>query len=417
VTSTLSGRTAARALPLLLAILALLASTAAGAYARICTSADALQFGNRAVGSSTLRQVTVANCGDSAFSFTGVSVHPASGPAWRVATTCATGGVLASGASCTIDVTFAPQSAGQTSGALWLHNSTVTPDQLVTFYGRGVDARAGSTAVAFEPLLANFGAETVGQTGAPHAILVRNVGTAPLTPSALVLNGPAAYDFGALAGGLGDDCAVGAAIAPGAACRIDLVFEPSVAGARRANLIVDAPELPALAILAIAGQGVLPDPADVATVVEYHHAPTGQYFLTAEPAEQAFLDAGGLGAAWARTGLSFKASARDAARDLPVCRFFGVPGVGPNEHFYTADDGECAKVRADALWQDEGIAFRASIPLAGACPTGRMAVVRLWLPGTDAVASRHRYLVDAAEIARARAAGWVIEGPVFCAPA
>jgi hypothetical protein len=413
----LSGRTASRSLSFLVAILALLLPTAAGAYARICSSADSLQFGNRAVGSATVQHVTVGNCGDSPFGFTGVSVHPASGPAWHVETTCRTGGVLASGASCTIDVTFAPQSAGQTSGALWLHNSTVTPDQLVTFYGRGVDARAGSAAVAFEPVIANFGAEDVGHAGAPRAILVRNVGTASLTPSALVLNGPAAYDFGALGSGTGDDCAVGAEVAPGAACRIDLVFEPSVAGARRANLIVDAPQLPALAILSIVGQGVEPDPANVATVVEYHHAPTAQYFLTAEPAEQAFLDAGGLGAAWTRTGLSFIATARDAMTDLPVCRFFGVPGAGPNEHFFTADAGECAKVRADPLWQDEGVAFRASIPVAGACPAGRAAVVRLWLPGTDSVASRHRYLVDAAEIARARAAGWVVEGPVFCAPA
>jgi hypothetical protein len=153
------------------------------------------------------------------------------------------------------------------------------------------------------------------------------------------------------------------------------------------------------------------------TVVEYHHAPTGQYFLTGEPAEQAFLDGGGLGDAWVRTGLSFAALARDAASDLAVCRFFGTPEVGPNEHFYTADAAECAKVRADPLWQEEGVAFRAAVPLAGACPAGLASVVRLWLPGGDAHGSRHRYLVDGGEIARMAMAGWVVEGPVFCPPA
>ena len=94
-----------------------------------------------------------------------------------------------------------------------------------------------------------------------------------------------------------------------------------------------------------------------------------------------------------------------------------TPGGGPNEHFYTADATECAKVRADPLWQQEGIAFRASPPASGACAAGRASVVRLWRPGDDAQASRHRYLVDAAEIARMAAAGWIVEGPVFCPPA
>ena len=415
-----SGRSAARApacLLALVALVALVAPGAAGAFARMCTSADSLQFGNRTVGSTTVQHATVRNCGDEPFAFTGVSLHPATGPAWHVDTTCTTGGALAPAAVCTIDVTFAPQSAGQTSGALWLHNSTVTPDQLVTFYGRGVDARAGSAAIAFDPTVADVGAQDVGRLGAPQSILVRNVGTATLTPSALVLNGPAALDFRTLGSGSVDDCAVGGDVAPGAACRINLFFQPSAAGARRANLVIDAAQLPALAILSIVGQGIDPAAASRVTVVEYHHAPTGQYFVTAEAAEQAFLDAGGLGVAWERTGFSFHATARDAKVDVPVCRFFGTPGAGPNEHFYTGDAAECAKVRADPLWQEEGVAFRAALPVAGACAAGRVAVVRLWRPGSEAQGSRHRYLVDAIEIARMASAGWVVEGPVFCPPA
>jgi serine protease len=198
---------------------------------------------------------------------------------------------------------------------------------------------------------------------------------------------------------------------------MSLFFHPSAAGTRRANLVIDAAQLPALAILSIVGHGVDPAVASAVSVVEYHHSPSGQYFVTAEPAEQAFLDAGGLGATWLRTGFSFRATAPDATIDVPVCRFFGTPGVGPNEHFYTGDATECAKVRADPLWQAEGVAFRAALPVGGACAAGRAAVVRLWLPGGEAQGSRHRYLVDAIEIARMGSAGWVVEGPVFCAPA
>jgi len=37
-----------------------------------------------------------------------------------------------------------------------------------------------------------------------------------------------------------------------------------------------------------------------------------------------------------------------------------------------------------------------------------------WL-GSDVTLIRHRYVVDAAEAQRMRAAGWIEEGAVFCA--
>ena len=58
-----------------------------------------------------------------------VNIHPATGPAFQVTTTCKTGLTLAPGATCTVGVHFAPTAPGQTSGGLWLHNTTVTPDQ------------------------------------------------------------------------------------------------------------------------------------------------------------------------------------------------------------------------------------------------------------------------------------------------
>jgi hypothetical protein len=45
-----------------------------------------------------------------------------------------------------------------------------------------------------------------------------------------------------------------------------------------------------------------------------------------------------------------------------------------------------------------------------------VTVVRLWLAGDVVTASRHRYVTDPATADQMRAAGWVLEGPVFCAP-
>jgi hypothetical protein len=406
----------ARALLFALAAGFILDAHAAG---RICTSADTLLFGNQLAGTRATQMATVSNCGDSAWTFSGVSLHPATGPAWRVDTTCTTGQMLAPGAACTVSVTFAPVGVGETSGGLWLHNTTSTPDQIVTFYGRGVDARAGSAQIRFSPAPVDFGAHAVGSRSGPLSAYLANVGTAAFTPSALVINGPAAYDYSALSSGDPADCAVGVPVAPGSSCRMNLFFSPRQAGVRDATLVIDAPQLASLAVLSIVGMGTTSNDAPTVPVVEFHNARDGQYFLTADAAEIAFIDGGGLGAAWSRTGAQFDAWPRDGAAPagaLPVCRFFGVPGAGPNSHFYTASPDECAKVKLDPHWQYEGIAWQALLPDAGGCASDRRAVLRLWLPGADTTATRHRYVADGSVVPALQAAGWVLEGPVFCAP-
>jgi len=158
-------------------------------------SDDTLTFGQRAVGSSTSASVVVANCGTEAWSFTDVSPHAATNPAYRIDSACVTGMTLAQGATCRVDVHFEPQSPGQASGALWLHNTTSTPDQLLTFYGRAIDAQAGTAALEFMPAIADFGTQTVGRETPALVVGLKNAGPSPLVPSALVLNGIDAYDF------------------------------------------------------------------------------------------------------------------------------------------------------------------------------------------------------------------------------
>ena len=389
----------------------------AHAAARICTSADTLNFGQRAVGTSTAASVSVSNCGDQAFDFTDVSAHAATNDAYRIDARCATGMALAPRDQCTIDVYFEPRAPGQASGAVWLHNTTSTPDQLLTFYGRAIDAQAGTAALEFSPAIADFGMQRVGTESPALVVTLRNHGGAPLVPSALVLNGLDPYDFRGASSAT--DCGIGRAIAPGGACTLSLYFKPRDAGSRRANLVVDAPQLAALAFLTLAGDGTeAPETAPMIDVVEFYNRRDGQYFITADAGEISLLDDGGLGPDWSRTGASFRAWPRDAAETgvLPVCRFFGTPGFGPESHFYTSYGNECAIVRNDPHWIEEGVTFRARLPAAGACAAGDVTVSRLWRPGATVTASRHRYVVDSATAAAMQAAGWELEGAVFCAP-
>src|ERR1700736_1643347 len=80
-----------RFLRLALGLMFLSAAASALADARICTSQDVLDFGSRQVGSIASASVTVTNCGDQTWSFDDVSVHPSTGPAFHVNTSCATG--------------------------------------------------------------------------------------------------------------------------------------------------------------------------------------------------------------------------------------------------------------------------------------------------------------------------------------
>jgi len=385
----------------------------AAAQGRLCASEQTLLFGNRAVGGSTSADVTISNCGNAPWSFTAVSIDPATSAAWRIATGCAAGLVLAPGAACGLAVTFAPLSTGQTSGGVWLSNTSDDPQVLIAFYGRGVDAEAGTASLSFAPAPLAFPPQPVGTSSTGITVSLINAGPDTLTPSALVLNGPAAYDYRATG-----TCRVDKPIEPGASCALTFFFAPQALGSRPANLVVDAPQLADLAILSILGTGAATasvPPAD-ADVVEFVYPPAEHYFLTASPDEAAALDASGL---WQRTGFHFHAwSVADAAPGtLPVCRFTGTPNVGPNSHFFTADAQECAIVATNPYWLYEGTAFRTLVPSAGTCPQGTSPVIRFLRPGSDVTQVRHRYVVDPVEAQAVRSApGWLEEGPVCCAP-
>jgi hypothetical protein len=236
----------------LLLLLINLGAASVAAEGRFCISPDALTFGNRIVGTSTTMSATVTNCGSEAWSFTDVSVDPATGPAFHPSTTCSTGLVLVAGSKCSISVLFSPFAPGQTSGGLWLNNTSSTPSPLLAFYGRGVDQQAGSATLNFVPPSADFGEQLVGMQSSALVMALKNLGPATLTPRAIVLNGPAVYDFS----GSEETCGVGVPIAAGKSCQLSLYFTPQQTGQRLANLVVDAPELSSLAILQVSGVGM-----------------------------------------------------------------------------------------------------------------------------------------------------------------
>src|SRR5664279_6052976 len=72
-----------RVLVLLLALAGIGVAIPASAQGRLCTDNDLITFGNRFLGTYTSANVVVTNCGNQSWSFTDVSVHPATGPAFQ----------------------------------------------------------------------------------------------------------------------------------------------------------------------------------------------------------------------------------------------------------------------------------------------------------------------------------------------
>ena len=159
-------------------------------------------------------------------------------------------------------------------------------------------------------------------------------------------------------------------------------------------------------------------------VIEFYRLATDHYFIASElQADVPALDSGAF-AGWTRTGRTFKAYPRPTGASQPVCRFYIPPQHG-DSHFYSASVSECAAVldastdpanpaypNYSGYRYEAAAAFYVDVPLGGPCPSGEVAVYRLWNRRFD---SNHRYTTDA-EIRDAMIArGYVLEGVVMCA--
>ncbi len=154
------------------------------------------------------------------------------------------------------------------------------------------------------------------------------------------------------------------------------------------------------------------------TAAEFYNTMLQHYFITADNAEARAIDRGAVGGNWVRTGYAFYATPANGATAGAgsVCRFYGVPGIGSDSHFYTANPAECEQVKTDGGWVYEGIAFDIAQPANDTCPAGTTPVYRAYNGLWRQKDSNHRYSADIDVYTRMIAQGWQGEGAVFCAP-
>ncbi|HWM20061.1 MAG TPA: choice-of-anchor D domain-containing protein [Ilumatobacteraceae bacterium] len=204
-----------------------------------------IDFGTVQVGNSFDLPSTVTNLGLSGFVVTSIA---ASGGFAVLGENCPD--VLDRGQSCTVTVRYTPAAAVVSTGQLTVRDDSYAPVPLAysaALRGTGSAVAVTTTlpvattttaptvptpfSLAIEPAAIAFEAQTVGVASPTQAAQVRNTGTGSNTVGTVSVGGTNAADFAVVS----TNC-VGAALAPGATCDVELGFTPTDAGARTAQL-------------------------------------------------------------------------------------------------------------------------------------------------------------------------------------
>jgi len=145
---------------------------------RTTTSPTSLAFGNTAIGATSSQQaVTLTNSGSSSLN----AITVAASGDFTETDNCA-GKTIASGGTCTVNVTYAPTMAGPENGQLSIINGFDVVPLSVALSGVGISTSSGTLTVS----VTHSGTLSTGQSGLAYSISVNNVGQGAFSGSATI---------------------------------------------------------------------------------------------------------------------------------------------------------------------------------------------------------------------------------------
>jgi hypothetical protein len=197
----------------------------------VTLSPASLAFGNQTVATtSAAKTVTVKNSGSASMNITSVSLTGTNAAAFKITNGC--GATLAAGASCAVQVQFAPSSAAAMSATLSIGDNTSGSPHTAALSGTGVTATTstGTTTVHYSVNNLYFYNRAVGSASAASTITVTNTGKASFNISGISMTGAQATSFAAKSGCVN--------IAPSGSCTISVTFTPKVKSTNSASMVV-----------------------------------------------------------------------------------------------------------------------------------------------------------------------------------
>jgi P pilus assembly chaperone PapD len=205
----------------------------------LSASASSLNFGNTLVGSSASQPIALTNTGTASISVSQVAV---AGAGFTVSGF--TGGVtLAAGQSFSLNVRFAPATAGSVTGSLSFVSTATNSPSMISLSGNGVQPQ-----ISVIPASVSFGNVTVGVTNT-QMLTINNPGTANLSVTQASLVGTG-FSLSGLSLPL--------SVPPGGSSAFTVSFTPGSTSSLSGNLTLlnNTPNSPL--VVAVAGTGVSP---------------------------------------------------------------------------------------------------------------------------------------------------------------
>jgi PGF-pre-PGF domain-containing protein len=204
-----------------------LSGTAEEAVSDIAVDPAAVEFGEVTVGGAATDSVAVSNEGDAPLDLTAVSVTGSDAGAFAV--TDSGDGTVAPGETTTVEIEFAPESAGAKSAGLEIEsNDPDAPSTTVPLSGTGDPVPD----IANTPKALLFGTVTTADSETTR-LLVTNFGDMPLEINSVNITGLDAGAFSIVDGG-------SSTVAPGERTEIRVGFAPDSVGPKTAQLEIDS---------------------------------------------------------------------------------------------------------------------------------------------------------------------------------
>jgi hypothetical protein len=216
-----------------------------GVAPAVSLSATSVTFIAQPVGtSSTSQQVTLQNTGTGPLNITSMTFTGTNGGDFAQSNTC--GSSVAAGASCNINITFAPTATGTRNATLNLNDNASGSPQTVGLTGTGI-----APAVNLSPTAVPFGSQQVSIGSAAQSVTLQNTGTAPLSITSITITGSNSGDFAQ-----SNTC--GSSVANGASCTISVTFTPTATGSRSANVSIADNASGSPQTVSLTGTGIAP---------------------------------------------------------------------------------------------------------------------------------------------------------------
>jgi hypothetical protein len=188
----------------------------------LTVSPTALAFQSSMNVTSAAQTLTVTNSGGSPVTLNGVTLGGTNANQFAQTSTCPAS--LATATSCTITVTFRPNTTGLTKTAtLTVNAAAPATSQTVSLTGTVL-----APSYTVTPTSLTFAAQTVGTTSAAQTITVTNTGAVALGISRITSSTTQFVPT--------STC--GTSLAAGATCTIDVAFAPSRRGTRTGTLSI-----------------------------------------------------------------------------------------------------------------------------------------------------------------------------------